>query len=880
MTYNPKFNRKFNGSFKENSNFVSIKVGSEAYLIEDELNEMQWIQNTQRSDFIRSILNSGFLNSDNGLFSENNITIMEDENNPKKQKILLNIDKYMPVNINGYVFKLAGNNNGNIILEIPENKLSVEHYDTLYLQAWFEEIDYTDNNNIKKYGGELNEDIGVHSMDSRMNLKTSHRIQLKWNLFFSVNTEDMNNDYVYPFNDKKLNPFKLATSYLNEDFSKDKNLFVSVENNILSKKSIDGKFYAIPILKIRRKENITITDKSDITINFPKSSIQIGLDDGVMSGGGFTPSIGTSDEGNILEIKNKEGKLINISVKDVLIGSNGDSEELSLTNGLSSFNSVNGRLVNHKCNDKNYNVLLCPQSNSIENLGEYWIENKTDNNFTIKNTGSNNSSPCNWAIIKKSNEDFIIGSGTFNSTEGVNIEHNIDNSNYEVFITPIGNSEGSIGEYWIDSKKENSFIVKNTGSDKKTKFDWVLVKKETENIKMGSSKFNSEKGVKVTHKFNSLGYTVYIIPTSSLNGDLGEYWVESKLENSFVVKNTGSNNSATFDWVLIKNKAENGIKIVNNNNKIEFIYNNGKHAAFETGDLVVDGNETTIKSKIVRFHNNKLTLNSENEKMPKDGCGIDIHRSGKQPATFYWNEEKLCWMAGISGKEQKIATFNFGKDGEKGKATGSKILFICIDSNKIYFDNDIDNWLQVGGSDSIKWSQVTEKPTKVNDIDSNFHYDSESPVGNTRLNYNGDFYATRVFNAVYNDYAEYFKRKDVKEDLEPGDVIICDTKDKYTKSEKAYNNLVVGVYSDSYGHCIGGEGLETDDEKYIPIGLSGRVSVKVIGKINKGDLLVSSDIAGVAMKSEKYIPGTVIGKALENYDSENIGKIKMLIMNI
>src|SRR3712207_8001242 len=56
-----------------------------------------------------------------------------------------------------------------------------------------------------------NEDIGVHSMDSRMNLKTSHRIQLKWNLFFSVNTEDMNNDYVYPFNDKKLNPDRKST---------------------------------------------------------------------------------------------------------------------------------------------------------------------------------------------------------------------------------------------------------------------------------------------------------------------------------------------------------------------------------------------------------------------------------------------------------------------------------------------------------------------------------------------------------------------------------------------------------------------------------------------------------------------------------------------
>jgi hypothetical protein len=51
------------------------------------------------------------------------------------------------------------------------------------------------------------------------------------------------------------------------------------------------------------------------------------------------------------------------------------------------------------------------------------------------------------------------------------------------------------------------------------------------------------------------------------------------------------------------------------------------------------------------------------------------------------------------------------------------------------------------------------------------------------------------------------------------------------------------------------------------------------GEIKRGDLLVTSSTPGVAMKAdiEKVKPGQVIGKALENYGGNSIGKIKVLV---
>lgn len=138
-----------------------------------------------------------------------------------------------------------------------------------------------------------------------------------------------------------------------------------------------------------------------------------------------------------------------------------------------------------------------------------------------------------------------------------------------------------------------------------------------------------------------------------------------------------------------------------------------------------------------------------------------------------------------------------------------------------------------------------------------------------------------VWRALYNDLAEWFERGTI-ESLEPGDVLVWNGKG-VEKAKNIADKAVVGVFSDTYGMCLGGQELPnmTDNLiKHVPVGISGRVKVKVQGSIRIGDLLTSSDVAGIAIANKDYSPGTIIGKALENNEGTDPNRIWMLIMNM
>jgi hypothetical protein len=63
------------------------------------------------------------------------------------------------------------------------------------------------------------------------------------------------------------------------------------------------------------------------------------------------------------------------------------------------------------------------------------------------------------------------------------------------------------------------------------------------------------------------------------------------------------------------------------------------------------------------------------------------------------------------------------------------------------------------------------------------------------------------------------------------------------------------------------------------VALTGRVPCKVVGIIHKGDRLVASTIDGVARPLDitQYQPGCIIGKALEEWDSGEIGTIEVAV---
>ena len=65
----------------------------------------------------------------------------------------------------------------------------------------------------------------------------------------------------------------------------------------------------------------------------------------------------------------------------------------------------------------------------------------------------------------------------------------------------------------------------------------------------------------------------------------------------------------------------------------------------------------------------------------------------------------------------------------------------------------------------------------------------------------------------------------------------------------------------------------------VEVALLGRVPCRVTGTIRRGDLLVASEISGVATALDLtlYQPGSVIGKALADYDDTTEGMIEVLV---
>jgi hypothetical protein len=71
--------------------------------------------------------------------------------------------------------------------------------------------------------------------------------------------------------------------------------------------------------------------------------------------------------------------------------------------------------------------------------------------------------------------------------------------------------------------------------------------------------------------------------------------------------------------------------------------------------------------------------------------------------------------------------------------------------------------------------------------------------------------------------------------------------------------------------------LNSDLTDSVAIALVGRVPCKVTGNITRGNLLVVSHIPGVLTTSLFPSPGTIVAKAMENYNSPNVGVIEVMV---
>jgi hypothetical protein len=163
---------------------------------------------------------------------------------------------------------------------------------------------------------------------------------------------------------------------------------------------------------------------------------------------------------------------------------------------------------------------------------------------------------------------------------------------------------------------------------------------------------------------------------------------------------------------------------------------------------------------------------------------------------------------------------------------------------------------------------------------------STNVTGNLNVGGTGNINATGTITggnivAKYQDVAEWVRSS---EGIPAGTVVVLDVirSNQVVRSMQAYDTRVAGVISERPGIALGERG-----ESKVLVATTGRVLVQVDasnGPIHIGDLLVTSDVPGMAMKStpvnlsgvQLHRPGTLIGKALEPLEKGS-GKILVLL---
>jgi hypothetical protein len=174
------------------------------------------------------------------------------------------------------------------------------------------------------------------------------------------------------------------------------------------------------------------------------------------------------------------------------------------------------------------------------------------------------------------------------------------------------------------------------------------------------------------------------------------------------------------------------------------------------------------------------------------------------------------------------------------------------------------------------WEESSDKWRATTSADGTTHTDADFQCGTLT--------ASTGMTAVYADVAERFH---ADEELEAGTLVEIGGVNEITKTKTFCSTNILGVVSTNPALKMNSTAGTSTTHPYVA--LSGRIGVKVVGKVNKGDRLIASEFAGIAQvlrqdyithckdtNNDAYMWG-VIGRALETKESNEIGLVEAYI---
>jgi hypothetical protein len=143
--------------------------------------------------------------------------------------------------------------------------------------------------------------------------------------------------------------------------------------------------------------------------------------------------------------------------------------------------------------------------------------------------------------------------------------------------------------------------------------------------------------------------------------------------------------------------------------------------------------------------------------------------------------------------------------------------WIRIDTPHGHAQSDITNLTtDLGNKLNTSGDQTMAGKLRLNAAGGYLEHSQATPSGTAVLGYNGYFYATRVYNASLNDFADYQDLHPLEPEI-PGICYQRTSRGKLKVVDKSCQKGIVGICTDTYGQAVG----KKKDTRQVPIAVAG-----------------------------------------------------------
>jgi len=194
------------------------------------------------------------------------------------------------------------------------------------------------------------------------------------------------------------------------------------------------------------------------------------------------------------------------------------------------------------------------------------------------------------------------------------------------------------------------------------------------------------------------------------------------------------------------------------------------------------------------------------------------------------------------------------------------------------FINNMDGG-SPGGFSFYNWANTqTNTTTTTFSIDNTglvTAYNNIVPSANVSYNLGSStaWWNTVYGTAIHAQYADLAENYTADAEYAPGTVVVFGGDKEITTTVTSHDTRVAGVISTNPAYLMNGA------SPGLPVAMTGRVPCQVQGPVNKGTVLVTSTTAGVAkaIDNSKFLPGCIVGKALESINTNTIETIEVVV---